>query len=130
MRYKLRDDNINFMFTEGHNIPLSSRGKIVRKMSFAFPQQSHASQSQKIEGFLEELRKIRCSILNQAKVDFYYYNYEVLILHVHKERKGASLLRLLVLTPVILSENSTTFCKVKDWERMTRCSFFPDYFWS
>lgn len=46
MRYKLRDDNINFMFTEGHNIPPSSRGKIVRKMSFAFPEQSHVSHSQ------------------------------------------------------------------------------------
>lgn len=45
MRYKLRDDNINFMFTEGHNIPLSSRGKIVRKMSFAFQWKSCGSES-------------------------------------------------------------------------------------
>lgn len=45
MRYKLRDDNINFMFTEGHNIPLSSRGKIVRKMSFAFRWKSCGSES-------------------------------------------------------------------------------------
>lgn len=57
MRYKLRDDNINFMFTEGHNIPLSSRGKIVRKMSFAFQQQSHVSQSQRKKEFWKNLIK-------------------------------------------------------------------------
>lgn len=57
MRYKLRDDNINFMFTEGHNIPLSSRGKIVRKMSFAFQQQSHAAQSQRKKEFWKNLIK-------------------------------------------------------------------------
>lgn len=68
MRYKLRDDNINFMFTEGHNIPLSSRGKIVRKMSFAFLQQSHASLSQpREERFGENFNKIRCGIIKQGK---------------------------------------------------------------
>ena len=57
MRYKLRDDNINFMFTEGHNIPPSSGGKIVRKMSFASRQQSQASQSQRKKEFWKNLMK-------------------------------------------------------------------------
>lgn len=68
MRYKLRDDNINFMFTEGHNIPLSSRGKIVRKMSFAFQQQSHICVSEpKGERVLEKFNKIICNILKQGR---------------------------------------------------------------
>lgn len=66
MRYKLRDDNINFMFTEGHNIPLSSRGKIVRKMSLAFRQQSRASQNERKKKVWKKFNKIRYNILKDG----------------------------------------------------------------
>lgn len=47
MRYKLREYNINFMFTEGHNIPPPIGEKIVRKMPSAFQQQNLLSELKK-----------------------------------------------------------------------------------
>lgn len=66
MRYKLRDDNINFMFTEGHNIPLSSR-KIVSKISFASPAAEPGRLESKEEEFWKNLIKWNISFLEQGE---------------------------------------------------------------